>query len=85
MAFSPCKPWRELRKQNRKSKNSENGPKLRKARAQVVPKRQLRPHMLRNATRFCLHSSLLRICLNTKESITRPESTKTARMVIVEK
>lgn len=83
MAFS--KPCKELRMQNRKTKNSENGPKLRKARTQVVPKTQLRPHMLRKATRFSRHSSLLRICLKTKYSITRPENTKATRMVIVVK
>lgn len=69
--------------QKRRTKNSETSPK--KARNQVVPKRQLRPHMLKKATRFCLHSSLWRICLNTRTSIAEPESTTSTRMVRVVK
>lgn len=59
----------------------KTGPKSRKVRPQVVPKRHMRPHMLRKAERFCLHSSLVRISLLTRKSITIPENTRMARIV----
>lgn len=63
----------------------ERGSTLKKVRPQVVPKRQLRPQMLRKATRFCLHSSLVRICLYTRKSITIPDDTSRPRTVMLVK
>lgn len=71
---SPCN---ELMMQKRKRTVSEASNE-KKARAQVEPNRQLRPQILRKATRFLLHSSRWRIFLNTRSSMTRPELTTAA-------
>lgn len=74
-------PWKELRMQKRNKMTSESGPKFRKPRPQVVPNRQLRPQILRKATRILLHSSKFWIFPRTRKSMTKPEKTTTARKV----
>lgn len=74
-------PCRELRMQKRKGMNSESCPKSKNPRPHVVPNRQLRPQILRNATLFFRHSSRFWIFLRTRKSMIRPERTTTARKV----